>query len=74
MYHTDGNTGCIQTTDFSIMYKPVKKKLPGNKKINKLQMFGKTCIRWVGAPSFSHMYRAASGEQPPTTGPTTDLS
>ena len=33
-------------------------------------MLGKTCMRREGAPSLSHMYRAASGEEPPTTGPT----
>ena len=27
-----------------------------------------------GSPSLSDMYRAASGEEPPTTGQTTDLS
>ena len=57
MYHTDGNTGCIQTTDFSIMYKPVKKKLPGNKKYINYKCFVKdACMRRVGAPSLSHIY------------------
>ena len=73
MYHTDGNTGCIQTTDFSIMSKSVEKKVPGNK-LPGNKLLGKTCMRRAGAPSLSHMHRGTSGEEPPATRPTTDLS